>query len=84
MIEFNFPIVKTYTIRRLFLPFLVFLLTYVTYYNLFYEHYLVTKTYKESKDEEKLKLYKQNNTINYVYIGVLVTFATYFITNEIK
>jgi len=39
MIEFNYPLVIKFTIRRLFIPFVLFLMTYVCYYNVFFDSF---------------------------------------------
>ncbi len=39
LIEFNYPIVKEYTIRRLFTPYCLFVATYLLYNFILYDYF---------------------------------------------
>jgi hypothetical protein len=39
LIEFNYPIVKEYTIRRLFTPYCAFVATYLIYNFILYDYF---------------------------------------------
>jgi hypothetical protein len=91
MIEFNYPLVKTFIIRRLFIPYIFFLLTFVTYKNMFFEGYYALQKMKnddsrseEFNSENNLASYNQMFIINIVYSVLLVLFSTYFLANEAK
>lgn len=74
LIDFNFKIVRYYTIMRLFIPFAAFLITFVLYLNVVYEK-------RFSKDaDERLYWYPVDLTM----MGMLGLFAFYFIMNEVK
>ena len=67
MIDFKWPLAKSYTIWRLFVPFIFFLGFYLVYMNIVY--------YKRNLDANWI-------FINQIFIGFLCFFCLYFINNE--
>lgn len=79
MIDFNYKLVQEYTIKRLFIPYILFLFTYVIYFNkvnIDYTHFL-----KHPIEFEYHNLLKYSEGI---MKGLLIAFALYFLTNEVK
>lgn len=68
IIEFKWPLTKEYTIKKLLLPYLVFMATYLVYSNWIY---IV-------RYDEGMEMW------NLVFIGVLGFFCTYFFLLEMK
>lgn len=74
LIDFNFKVVKKYTIQKLFIPFGVFLVLFVFYLNFVYEK-------RFSHDLEEANFWYP---IDLTLMGILGAFAFYFLLNEIK
>lgn len=74
LIDFNFKVVRKYTIRRLFMPFAAFLILFVTYLNVVYE-----MRFSEDKD---VRLFWA--PIDLGFMGLLGVFSVYFLANEVK
>ena len=60
MIEFKWPLVLKYTLRRLFVPFVFFLLTFVLYMNSVYPVFIHKIASGETEDDEYTKYYILN------------------------
>lgn len=69
IIDFNYPLVKTYTVRRLFIPFIAFLTLYEIYTNYIYWH----------RFDNNFMIFMDTSFL----IG-LSTLSTYFFANEVK
>lgn len=79
-IEYKWPLVLKYTIRKLFYPFCLMLLTYVTYMNAIYNY---RDAYEIDPDTGKeTDVYTSFHNANYIFQGVLVFFSLYFLQNE--
>lgn len=70
LIEFNYPIVKQYTIRRLFTPYLIFAMMYIMYNFLLYGYFDDTVPFLDY--------------FSIGLAGFLILFSTYFLLNELK
>jgi hypothetical protein len=68
MIEFNYPLVKEYLTKKLFIPFCIFQTLFVLFQNLIYEN----------RHED---VYRE---ITMPCLALLVIFATYFLSNEVR
>ena len=73
-IEYKWPLVLKYTIRKLFYPFCLLLLTYVTYMNSIYN-------YRDTYEDDKVT-YTSFHNANYIFQGLLAFFSLYFLQNE--
>lgn len=71
LIEYKWPLVLKYTIRKLFYPFCLLLLTYVTYMNFIYN-------YRDTFEEDGVT-YTSFHNANYIFQGLLVFFSLYFL-----
>jgi len=47
MIEFNFPLVREFTVKKLFTPYIVFQLIFVVYFNAFMENFIDMREYRD-------------------------------------
>ena len=68
LIEFNFPIVRSFLLAMLIIPFVIFHIIYVVYMNVIYEHRYEAE-YKVS---------------NYVLAIIQLVFSAYFLFNEAR
>jgi hypothetical protein len=92
MIEFNYPLVKEFIIKRLFIPYIFFQITFVTYNNGFWESFYTLQkikadddAYNSLADKETFDSdYTQKFIINVIYCSLLVLFSCYFLTNELR
>ena len=80
-IDFNYPLVQKYTVRRLLMPYVVFLLMFVFYTNYIYEVYYNAKAHYDihianGSPAEPITSYQ---FLFYGWLGMLVAFATYFV-----
>lgn len=74
MIDFNFRVVRSATIYKLFFPFTLFLLTFVLYLNLVYE-------FRFSKDLDERTFWFPIDLAMMIILGL---FSVYFFANEVK
>lgn len=81
MINFNFSLIKEYTIKRLFIPFCFFLMFYVFYFNFINELYLTIKA--SATDDEQYKVWLLY-VLNLLCVSMLGLFSAYFFRNEVK
>ena len=79
-IEFNYKLVKEYSIKKLFIPFAIFQLFYVTYFNFVSEKY---ENYQDSPDSYSTSQAIVLNAFNIIFILVLFYFSFYFAKNEV-
>lgn len=68
VIEYKWPLTREYTIRKLFIPFILFLTFYLVYMN--YIFYM-----RETDDQWMM--------INYGFMVPLLFFSLYFVHNEV-
>lgn len=68
LIEFRWPLARSYIVKRMFLPFVFFLSTFVFYMGTAYE-------WREDPDE----FYRG---INHLFMGILIAQSSYFIGIE--
>jgi len=66
LIEFKWPLAREFTIRKLMVPYLIFMATYLVYMNWFY----------------RIRNEPGNEIMNYCFIGVLAYFCWYFFLLE--
>jgi hypothetical protein len=69
LIDFNYPMVKTFIISFLFVPFCIYHVLFVVYANVVYEHRYDSKAYEKT---------------NLGVSIVLLIFSTYFLLNEVR
>ena len=68
LLEFNFPLVREYIVKKLFVPFSVFLIFYEVYLNVIFG---------EIASDDTLAF-----LLDRIFLTVLVFYATYFLMNE--
>ena len=69
MIDFNYPLVKEYTIQKLFIPFGIFMFFFVIFMHFVYPYV----------DRYDTAIY-----LFYPFLAINLLFATYFLNNEVK
>ena len=69
MITFKYPLVKQWTLYRLFYPFVAFLLFYVTFMNVIYDN----------RGSSSWMM-----TVSFLFEGILFLFSVYFLKNELS
>jgi hypothetical protein len=79
VIEFNYELVKMYTIRRLFIPYFMFLGLFVCEFNL-----IQVLLNNALKDPEQADSTQTLEAISLTIQSILIIFASYFLLNEIK
>ena len=69
LIDFKWPLVKEFLIKKLFVPYILYLATYIFYMNyVYYERYA----------------HAWSIMLNYSTMALLVFFSLYFLLNELR
>jgi hypothetical protein len=85
MIEFNFDIVKTYSLRRLMLPYVLFVISYFFYFDILAYALIRNEDLKLIDSEDyNPDLHKYLYPFQFGLAGVVAAFATYFFMNEFR
>jgi len=72
IIDYKWPLVKEYTIKKLFFPFAVYLIAFFVYSNYIYEN--IHRT--DNSEAEKV--------LGYAIMATLLALSVYFIANETR
>ena len=78
MIEFKYPLVKEYTIKKLFIPYLIFLVTFMVYVNIVYQ---ISENAKFDLGQKYA--YSTIWIVDVCFNVVLFVFSIYFLQNEV-
>jgi hypothetical protein len=78
MIEFKYPLVKEYTVKKLFIPYLIFLIVFMIYVNVVYQ---ISENAKNNMGTKYA--YSTIWIIDACFNSVLGGFSFYFLHNEL-